>query len=181
MHPALNCISACLDVSDFIVLLSGDRNHPSIFDRVAYALHVKAQFSEIVEYLASLPQVRENKDLKVHIAFADQIFTSIKEGLESFIWGNNFPQIGSKMFAIVEEPLEGKSLNELMEDASLLQFSRVEQESFSLETLFEISMNTIEGNLIVKLLESEFYEALYTNKYLYSKIGREDCIIMDFV
>ena len=68
-----------------------------------------------------------------------------------------------------------------MEDASLLRFCKVELEIFSLETRFEISMNTIEGNLIVKLVESEFYEALYTNKSLYSKIGREGCIIMDFV
>ena len=178
LHPALSTIAQCLDISDLVSMLSGSKENPSCFDEVAYALHGKSQFASIIEYVASLPQVNENPELCIHSAFSDQIFTKVKEGIATVIWGENFSKIGSK---IIEGPLKGKTLNQLMGDPCVIRLSKVDSQEFNLDTIFDVSLSTVDGNLRVCLIEQAFYEALYCEKSLYSVIGKEGCIVLDFI
>lgn len=49
-----------------------------------------------------------------------------------------------------------------------------------LEQTFEVKLSTSEEKLHVKLLEDRLWEALYKDPSLYSLVGREGCLALDF-
>ena len=156
VHPALVKLQKCLDLSEMLILLAGNHTpgEDMPYDSLSYALYGRDSFTELVEHVALLPQVKDHSCVCIHPALSMQIFDN-KTAIASTIWGRNFNDVGAKMFEIIEGDLKGKRLSDLKCDLIVLEFALgCVSENFSIEPCFNLKVNAIEQTLLVKFDET---------------------------
>ena len=180
-HESLHLLAKCLDLHQIISHLSGKRKSSgSPYCPLNLARYGKDEFGSFCRYTKQLIESKGIVDLHIHEDLSSLLHDKIKAGMAEVIWGDLFTNIGCQMFQIVSGELKGKTLQQLAGDPYVEEFS-VESCSreFTLENTFSIKLNTMAGNVSVKLNESLLYKAIYENSRLSSLIVPEGCYLID--
>ena len=156
-HPAFKTISKCLDMHRLVSLLCGTRDPEKAvpYDNIALTLYGCEEFDELYKYIASIPRIAGNKSVTFHPALAHNQYDSIKKSLASIIWGDNFAEVGTKIFKVSAGPLSGQFISELDGDPFITEFTKVDSSKFELESSFQLKLSTSDAMLQVKLEESK--------------------------
>ena len=185
IHPVLQKLANCVDLPTLLQKVCGSMStliSGKPYNEVNLLLHGAEDFEELIGHLEKAPYLSNSPDITFHKVMAPRIYDSIKNSVVSTVWGDNFLNVGAKMFEIVCGEKKGKLLADVIPDhSSVCDFTIAESSrTFTLEPQYFIKVDSVTTKFKVKFLKSQLWESIYTDSALYSIIGREGCIALDF-
>ena len=170
VHAACETLYKSLDLSFIFTKLTGKRNDDGrlkLDDKKEFIQLGMHEFKEILTYINTVPHVNGCDDLYMDPDDRGQeIYSKIKNCLESVVWGKRYNTVGRKIFVVSGE-------DKSIPNGNLENFTVATRASFHLDPEFELKVQGVDEVYRVKINEKRLYYELFCTHDLFDDLGKE--------